>query len=342
MLFLVAPLLLHLSPLIKPVPVTSRFGKLPSPPPPSALDLLAIAARSAVEGDDHLGKERDGSWCEDEAKAALQEACRGLRGQKQAWWLDAPRPLRSVISSADRYEISVVCLPGGHVLPPAAYPSGSVLFCQPLLGKIDCRRLRLEPNGQKPVELMRRQLMQGDKAPLTLFGGSCLEWTAAPGIASAFLQVVLLPPSSRFPPIFGIGWSRPPTEGCDGREELLLDAAIAIADVNDLISISKAPVESLWWEEESKGVPDDAPAMLRRLQKRVGGLDDQLATVVRRALASRLYPPVLLRELGLSPVCGMLLYGPPGCGKTLLAREIAAALGAREPKIVNGPEMMSK
>ena len=38
----------------------------------------------------------------------------------------------------------------------------------------------------------------------------------------------------------------------------------------------------------------------------------------------------------------MLLYGPPGCGKTLLAREITSALGAREPKIVNGPEMMSK
>ena len=38
----------------------------------------------------------------------------------------------------------------------------------------------------------------------------------------------------------------------------------------------------------------------------------------------------------------MLLYGPPGCGKTLIARQIGNVLNAREPKIVNGPEMMSK
>jgi len=38
--------------------------------------------------------------------------------------------------------------------------------------------------------------------------------------------------------------------------------------------------------------------MLRRLKKKVGGLDSQLAPIARRALASRLYPPEITRELG--------------------------------------------
>ena len=38
----------------------------------------------------------------------------------------------------------------------------------------------------------------------------------------------------------------------------------------------------------------------------------------------------------------MLLFGPPGCGKTLIARQIGKILNAREPKIVNGPEILNK
>ena len=49
-----------------------------------------------------------------------------------------------------------------------------------------------------------------------------------------------------------------------------------------------------------------------------------------------------LEMLGLSPVRGLLLYGPPGCGKTALAREIAVALRARTPKIVSAPELLDR
>lgn len=38
----------------------------------------------------------------------------------------------------------------------------------------------------------------------------------------------------------------------------------------------------------------------------------------------------------------MLLYGPPGTGKTLIARKLAKCLNAKEPKKVNGPEILSK
>ena len=39
---------------------------------------------------------------------------------------------------------------------------------------------------------------------------------------------------------------------------------------------------------------------------------------------------------------GIILFGPPGTGKTLTARQIGKMLNAREPKIVSGPEILSK
>uniref|UniRef100_A0A914RZN1 Vesicle-fusing ATPase n=1 Tax=Parascaris equorum TaxID=6256 RepID=A0A914RZN1_PAREQ len=45
---------------------------------------------------------------------------------------------------------------------------------------------------------------------------------------------------------------------------------------------------------------------------------------------------------GMKHVRGILLYGPPGTGKTLMARQIGKMLNAREPKIVNGPQILDK
>lgn len=74
----------------------------------------------------------------------------------------------------------------------------------------------------------------------------------------------------------------------------------------------------------------------------IGGLDAEFSTIFRRAFASRIFPAGLVEKLGIQHVKGILLYGPPGTGKTLIARQIGKMLNAREPKVVNGPEILNK
>lgn len=74
----------------------------------------------------------------------------------------------------------------------------------------------------------------------------------------------------------------------------------------------------------------------------IGGLDREFEVIFRRAFASRLFPAPLIERMGIQHVRGLLLFGPPGTGKTLIARQIGKTLNAREPKIVNGPELLNK
>jgi vesicle-fusing ATPase len=74
----------------------------------------------------------------------------------------------------------------------------------------------------------------------------------------------------------------------------------------------------------------------------IGGLGKEFKEIFRRAFASRVYPKDIIDGLGIRHVKGILLYGPPGCGKTLIARKIGQALKARPPKIINGPEILNK
>ncbi|KAH8992566.1 AAA family ATPase [Lactarius hatsudake] len=71
----------------------------------------------------------------------------------------------------------------------------------------------------------------------------------------------------------------------------------------------------------------------------VGGLDEQIAQI-RDLIEMPLRRPELFRHFGLKPPRGLLLHGPPGTGKTHLARAISASTGS-SVLTVNGPELTS-
>lgn len=66
---------------------------------------------------------------------------------------------------------------------------------------------------------------------------------------------------------------------------------------------------------------------------------------VREELAMSIVEPLLnpgrFAEIGLSAPAGVLLYGPPGCGKTLVARAVSNESKANFISI-KGPELLNK
>ncbi|MEZ4461555.1 MAG: AAA family ATPase [bacterium] len=90
---------------------------------------------------------------------------------------------------------------------------------------------------------------------------------------------------------------------------------------------------------ESKDA-DPAPAGPKVAFEDVGGLGGQLAKI-RETIELPLRHPEIFRRLGIDPPRGVLLHGPPGCGKTLVARMIAREADAAF-FVISGPEIIHK
>jgi transitional endoplasmic reticulum ATPase len=72
----------------------------------------------------------------------------------------------------------------------------------------------------------------------------------------------------------------------------------------------------------------------------IGGLDEVKQVLVENVILP-LKNPDLYEKYGIKPPRGLLLYGPPGCGKTLLAKAVAKESGFNFIA-VRGPELLSK
>jgi proteasome-associated ATPase len=127
-------------------------------------------------------------------------------------------------------------------------------------------------------------------------------------------------------------------------EKIRVGDALAV-DTRSGYGLEKVPrseVENLVLEE----VPDIAYGD-------IGGLGPQIEQI-RDAVELPFLHPDLYREHGLKPPKGILLYGPPGCGKTLIAKAVANSLAARAAERagleqirsyflnIKGPELLDK
>ncbi len=91
---------------------------------------------------------------------------------------------------------------------------------------------------------------------------------------------------------------------------------------------------------KEKPVKGELEGIPRIAYEDIGGLDEQIQKV-REMIELPMKHPELFRKLGIAPPKGVLLFGSPGTGKTLLAKAVANETRAHFIS-VNAPEIMSK
>jgi ATPase family associated with various cellular activities (AAA) len=263
---------------------------------------------------------------------------------------------------------------GASLTKPLTEPPASIIYGKLLYGGITRYRLLVSSNSRqraprKAGERTEIKASVNDHIPVWMqYGGPDRQYEAVDMGAAAILEVILLPRGQELANIAKqasgdmtvsrIMWPPQKMFGFVHNSDKVRESNGSNSGANnkELLNPNLTPM-SLSGKQRNEAFSSD-------FQSTVGGLQPQIDAIVRRVLDGRVIRPADADEkipdgttaelalaameseelalLGLTPVRGLLLYGPPGCGKTALAREISRALRARAPKIVSAPELLDR
>ncbi|MBY9008697.1 MAG: CDC48 family AAA ATPase [Candidatus Lokiarchaeota archaeon] len=122
--------------------------------------------------------------------------------------------------------------------------------------------------------------------------------------------------------------------------QINLESEIIDPELLEQIEVTKADFEEALKEVMPSGIREVFVEIPNVTWDQIGGLED----IKQKLIESVDWPlshPKIFERMGINPPRGILLYGPPGCGKTLLARAVANESKANFISI-KGPELISK
>jgi vesicle-fusing ATPase len=267
-----------------------------------------------------------------------------------------------------RVACRLVLLPSGASLSSSlTEPPASIIYGKLLYGGVTRFRLLTSSNSQAKTSSRKTGLRTEVKPKATdivpawmMYGGPSRLYEAIDMGPAAILEVALLPRGKTLTELLGENMQ---VAGMLWKPQNMFAFVQDESKDTRGMAVNNA-ARSTGYSPASLSGGDRNDAFRSDFQSAVGGLQKQIDAIVRRVLDGRVIRPAEadsqrddetaqglstvsleaqeLALLGLSPVRGLLLYGPPGCGKTVLAREISRALRARSPKIVSAPELLDR